>query len=69
MLVIEGLLDVADEQHWAQGYTPTAADITRAAPAFLRDVANDIFLCGKSFSLLRQCTAGQVGSCFVTDVL
>jgi len=50
----------ADEQYWTQGYTPTAEDITSAAPAFLRGVAKDIFLCGKSFSLLRLCTSGQV---------
>ena len=37
-----------------------AADITDAAPSFLSDVAKEIFLCGKSFSLLRLCTAGQV---------
>jgi len=45
-----------DEDYWLKGYTPTAS----AAPAFLAHVAKDIFLCGKSFSLLRLCTAGQV---------
>ena len=50
----------ADRHYWTDSYTLSVSGETgRPTPAFLSDLANEIFVCGKSLNLLR-CVSPQV---------
>ncbi|XP_023933311.1 gamma-tubulin complex component 6-like [Lingula anatina] len=44
-----------DRSYWTKGYQLLAAETTSSVPLFLTDLANDIFVCGKSINLLKLC--------------
>ncbi|KAM6961186.1 gamma-tubulin complex component 6 [Aplochiton taeniatus] len=44
-----------DKTFWVQGYTLISEDVEDCVPVFLRHIANDIYVCGKSINLLKIC--------------
>ncbi|CAB1323390.1 unnamed protein product [Coregonus sp. 'balchen'] len=43
-------------QHfWVQGYTLISRDVEDCVPVFLRHIANDVYVCGKTINLLKIC--------------
>lgn len=45
----------ADKHFWVQGYTLISKDVEDCVPIFLRDIANDVYVCGKTINLLKIC--------------
>ncbi|XP_071082841.1 gamma-tubulin complex component 6-like [Haliotis cracherodii] len=48
-------LEYRDKHYWTDGYALAAEQIEDSAPVFLRDMACDIFICGKTINLLKIC--------------
>ncbi|XP_035678118.1 gamma-tubulin complex component 6-like [Branchiostoma floridae] len=48
-----------DKHYWTQGFTVATATVEESVPLFLADLANNIFVCGKSLNLLRLCCPGH----------
>ncbi|WAR25208.1 GCP6-like protein [Mya arenaria] len=48
-------LQYKDKHYWTSGYTLATERIEDSVPMFLRDLATDIFICGKSINLLKAC--------------
>ncbi|XP_069048743.1 gamma-tubulin complex component 6 [Lepisosteus oculatus] len=53
--VNEDFLSCRDKQFWTQGYTLISQDVEECVPVFLRHMANDIYVCGKTINLLKIC--------------
>lgn len=45
----------ADKHFWLQGYTLISKDVEDCVPIFLRHIANDVYVCGKTINLLKIC--------------
>ena len=46
---------VKDKHYWNSGYTMASNTKMEGVPVFLKDLANDMFTCGKSINLLKLC--------------
>ncbi|XP_019618459.1 PREDICTED: gamma-tubulin complex component 6-like [Branchiostoma belcheri] len=57
--VNDEFLSFRDKHYWTQGFTVATATVEESVPLFLADLANDIFVCGKSLNLLRLCCPGH----------
>lgn len=44
-----------DKHFWVQGYTLISQDAEDCVPVFLRHIANDVYVCGKTINLLKIC--------------
>uniref|UniRef100_A0A8C9YBA1 Gamma-tubulin complex component 6 n=1 Tax=Sander lucioperca TaxID=283035 RepID=A0A8C9YBA1_SANLU len=53
--VNEDYLVFRDKHFWVQGYTLISKDVEDCVPIFLRDIANDVYVCGKTINLLKIC--------------
>ncbi|CAJ1056258.1 gamma-tubulin complex component 6 [Xyrichtys novacula] len=53
--VNEEFLGCRDKHFWVQGYTLILKDVEDCVPAFLRHIANDVYVCGKTINLLKIC--------------
>ncbi|XP_045164903.2 gamma-tubulin complex component 6-like [Mercenaria mercenaria] len=53
--VNDDYLQFKDKHYWTQGYTLGTNRVEESVPLFLKELANDIFLCGKSINLLKAC--------------
>ncbi|XP_023198433.1 gamma-tubulin complex component 6 isoform X1 [Xiphophorus maculatus] len=53
--VNEDYLSFRDKHFWVQGYTLISMDVEDCVPVFLRQFANDVYVCGKTINLLRIC--------------
>uniref|UniRef100_A0A8C6W0N1 Tubulin gamma complex component 6 n=1 Tax=Nothobranchius furzeri TaxID=105023 RepID=A0A8C6W0N1_NOTFU len=53
--VNEEYLSFRDKHFWVQGYTLISEDVEDCVPAFLRHIANDVYVCGKTINLLKIC--------------
>ncbi|KAL4226032.1 Gamma-tubulin complex component 6 [Mactra antiquata] len=53
--VNEDYLQFKDKHYWTQGYTLGSENVEDSVPPFLKELANDIFLCGKSINLIKAC--------------
>ncbi|XP_037539663.1 gamma-tubulin complex component 6 [Nematolebias whitei] len=53
--VNEEYLSFRDKNFWVQGYTLISKDVEDCVPAFLRHIANDVYVCGKTINLLKIC--------------
>lgn len=60
------LLFFTDKNFWVQGYTLISKDVEDCVPIFLRHIANDVYVCGKTINLLKICCP-QV--CLMTHIL
>ncbi|KAI8517690.1 Gamma-tubulin complex component 6 [Branchiostoma belcheri] len=57
--VNDEFLSFRDKHYWTQGFTVATATVEESVPLFLADLANNIFVCGKSLNLLRLCCPGM----------
>ncbi|CAK6950912.1 gamma-tubulin complex component 6 [Scomber scombrus] len=53
--VNEDYLSFRDKHFWVQGYTLHTKDVEDCVPIFLRHIANDVYVCGKTINLLKIC--------------
>ncbi|XP_061891480.1 gamma-tubulin complex component 6-like isoform X1 [Entelurus aequoreus] len=53
--VNEEHLSVRDKHFWVHGYTLISKDVEECVPVFLRHIANDVYVCGKTINLLKIC--------------
>ncbi|XP_028286361.1 gamma-tubulin complex component 6 [Parambassis ranga] len=53
--VNEEYLSFRDKHFWVQGYTLISKDVEDCVPVFLRYMANDVYVCGKTINLLKIC--------------
>uniref|UniRef100_A0A8C4NSC7 Gamma-tubulin complex component 6 n=1 Tax=Dicentrarchus labrax TaxID=13489 RepID=A0A8C4NSC7_DICLA len=53
--VNEEYLSFRDKHFWVQGYTLISKDVEDCVPLFLRHIANDVYVCGKTINLLKIC--------------
>ncbi|XP_034735528.1 gamma-tubulin complex component 6 isoform X2 [Etheostoma cragini] len=53
--VNEDYLVFRDKHFWVQGYTLISKDVEDCVPIFLRDIANEVYVCGKTINLLKIC--------------
>ncbi|XP_077452195.1 gamma-tubulin complex component 6 [Stigmatopora argus] len=53
--VHEEYLGYRDKHFWLQGYTLISKDVEECVPVFLRHIANDVYVCGKTINLLKIC--------------
>uniref|UniRef100_A0A8C9VNU0 Gamma-tubulin complex component 6 n=1 Tax=Scleropages formosus TaxID=113540 RepID=A0A8C9VNU0_SCLFO len=53
--VNEDYLSYRDKHFWVQGYTLISQDVEECVPVFLRHIANDVYVCGKTINLLKIC--------------
>ncbi|XP_036376235.1 gamma-tubulin complex component 6 [Megalops cyprinoides] len=53
--VNEDYLSFRDKHFWTQGYTLISRDVEECVPVFLRHIANDVYVCGKTINLLKIC--------------
>ncbi|KAM3609769.1 uncharacterized protein V6R79_020146 [Siganus canaliculatus] len=53
--VNEEYLGFRDKHFWVQGYTLISKDVEDCVPVFLRHIANDVYVCGKTINLLKIC--------------
>ncbi|XP_072528471.1 gamma-tubulin complex component 6 isoform X2 [Salminus brasiliensis] len=53
--VNEDFLSYRDKHFWVQGYTLISRDAEDCVPVFLRYIANDVYVCGKTINLLKIC--------------
>lgn len=60
MYVIFFFFFSADKHFWDHGYTLISKDVEECVPIFLRHIANDVYVCGKTINLLKICCP-QVG--------
>ncbi|EDO39038.1 predicted protein [Nematostella vectensis] len=54
--VDDHFLAYRDKHYWSHGFVMSEDERLDCVPMFLSDLANDIFVCGKSINLLRLCT-------------
>uniref|UniRef100_A0A672GAS6 Gamma-tubulin complex component 6 n=1 Tax=Salarias fasciatus TaxID=181472 RepID=A0A672GAS6_SALFA len=53
--VNEEYLSFRDKHFWVQGYTLISKDVEDCVPIFLKHIANDVYVCGKTINLLKIC--------------
>ena len=53
-----------DKYYWTHGYSLTSGKVEESVPLFVKELANDIFICGKSINLLKACNR-QVGESLI----
>ncbi|XP_053282999.1 gamma-tubulin complex component 6 [Pleuronectes platessa] len=53
--VNEEYLSSRDKNFWIQGYTLISKDVEDCVPIFLKHIANDVYVCGKTINLLKIC--------------
>ncbi|RXM94296.1 Gamma-tubulin complex component 6 [Acipenser ruthenus] len=53
--VNEDYLSFRDKHFWTQGYLLISKDVEDCVPVFLRHIANEIYISGKTINLLRVC--------------
>ncbi|KAE8296073.1 Gamma-tubulin complex component 6 [Larimichthys crocea] len=53
--VNEEYLSYRDKHFWVQGYTLISKVVEDCVPLFLRHIANDVYVCGKTINLLKIC--------------
>ncbi|MGH0163667.1 UNVERIFIED_CONTAM: hypothetical protein FKN15_047666 [Acipenser sinensis] len=53
--VNEDYLSFRDKHFWMQGYLLISKDVEDCVPVFLRHIANEIYVSGKTINLLRVC--------------
>ena len=53
---VEEFILLIDKHYWNQGYVKASEDPEKCVPHFLQDLANDIYICGKTINLLKICS-------------
>ncbi|XP_072003154.1 gamma-tubulin complex component 6 [Engystomops pustulosus] len=53
--VNEDFLGFRDKRFWTHGYVLISKDVEDCVPVFLKHLANEIYMCGKTINLLKLC--------------
>ncbi|XP_069832922.1 gamma-tubulin complex component 6 [Dendropsophus ebraccatus] len=53
--VNEDFLGFRDKRYWTHGYVLISKDVEDCVPVFLKHLANEIYMCGKTINLLKLC--------------
>ncbi|XP_075713310.1 gamma-tubulin complex component 6 [Rhinoderma darwinii] len=53
--VNEDFLGFRDKRYWTHGYVLISKDVEDCVPFFLKHLANEIYMCGKTINLLKLC--------------
>ncbi|XP_053319663.1 gamma-tubulin complex component 6 [Spea bombifrons] len=53
--VNEDFLGFRDRRYWTHGYSLISKDVEDCVPVFLKHLANEIYVCGKTINLLKLC--------------
>ncbi|KAM8972083.1 gamma-tubulin complex component 6 [Pelodytes ibericus] len=53
--VNQDFLGFRDRHYWTQGYVLISKDVEDCVPIFLKHLANEIYICGKTINLLKLC--------------
>lgn len=48
-------ISLLDKHYWTNGYIMSGTDKMEGVPIFLKELAKDMFICGKSINLLKLC--------------
>ncbi|XP_055963030.1 gamma-tubulin complex component 6-like isoform X2 [Sorex fumeus] len=48
-------LGFRDKFYWTHGYVLISKEVEDCVPVFLKDIAHDVYLCGKTINLLKLC--------------
>ncbi|XP_029811569.1 gamma-tubulin complex component 6 isoform X3 [Suricata suricatta] len=48
-------LGLRDQSYWTHGYALVSKDVEDCVPVFLRHIAQDVYVCGKTINLLKLC--------------
>lgn len=61
MLLIKELIYIlssfcyVDKHYWTHGYVLISKEVEDCVPVFLKHIANDVYICGKTINLLKSC--------------
>nr|XP_060633764.1 gamma-tubulin complex component 6 [Anolis sagrei ordinatus]XP_060633765.1 gamma-tubulin complex component 6 [Anolis sagrei ordinatus] len=53
--VNEDYLGFRDKRYWTHGYVLISKEVEDCVPVFLKHIANDVYVCGKTINLLKLC--------------
>ncbi|XP_072856687.2 gamma-tubulin complex component 6 isoform X2 [Pogona vitticeps] len=53
--VNEDYLGFRDKRYWTHGYVLISKEVEDCVPVFLKHIANDVYICGKTINLLKLC--------------
>ncbi|XP_058529218.1 gamma-tubulin complex component 6 isoform X1 [Ochotona princeps] len=53
--VNQDYLGCRDKLYWSHGYVLLSREVEECVPVFLRHIAHDVYVCGKTVNLLRLC--------------
>ncbi|XP_032625245.1 gamma-tubulin complex component 6 isoform X1 [Chelonoidis abingdonii] len=53
--VNEDYLSFRDKHYWTHGYILISKEVEDCVPVFLKHIANDVYICGKTINLLKLC--------------
>uniref|UniRef100_A0A8D0L1V1 Gamma-tubulin complex component 6 n=1 Tax=Sphenodon punctatus TaxID=8508 RepID=A0A8D0L1V1_SPHPU len=53
--VNEDYLSFRDKYYWTHGYVLISKEVEDCVPVFLKHIANDVYICGKTINLLKLC--------------
>ncbi|XP_072257700.1 gamma-tubulin complex component 6 [Pyxicephalus adspersus] len=53
--VNEDFLGFRDQRYWTHGYILISKEVEDCVPVFLKHLANEIYICGKTINLLKLC--------------
>uniref|UniRef100_A0A6I8NRG3 Gamma-tubulin complex component 6 n=1 Tax=Ornithorhynchus anatinus TaxID=9258 RepID=A0A6I8NRG3_ORNAN len=53
--VNEEYLSFRDKHYWTHGYVLISKEVEDCVPVFLKHIANDVYICGKTINLLKLC--------------
>uniref|UniRef100_A0A8C6VNK0 Tubulin gamma complex component 6 n=1 Tax=Naja naja TaxID=35670 RepID=A0A8C6VNK0_NAJNA len=53
--VNEDYLGFRDKHYWTHGYVLISKEVEDCVPVFLKHIANDVYICGKTINLLKLC--------------
>ncbi|XP_074937361.1 gamma-tubulin complex component 6 isoform X3 [Phalacrocorax aristotelis] len=53
--VNEDYLCFRDKHYWTHGYVLISKEVEDCVPIFLKHIANDVYICGKTINLLKLC--------------
>ncbi|XP_068132453.1 gamma-tubulin complex component 6 [Hyperolius riggenbachi] len=54
--VNEDFLGFRDQRYWTHGYILISKEVEDCVPLFLKHLANEIYMCGKTINLLKLCS-------------
>lgn len=57
-----------DKFYWTHGYVLISKEVEDCVPVFLKHIAHDVYVCGKTINLLKLCCPRVRGACCLLPV-